>query len=142
MTFKPIAPGSPTGGETTNGGAPGNKDYYPNRESEGYVTGGEGGAAPSKESSVPSRPNPQSGAVDTDSAMRTAVDESAKYGGHDGSFNPTGSSVSSPEGARTSPDAGFYGSRPESTPGTNATGSGSGGPKAGRGYSEASDRNA
>jgi hypothetical protein len=142
MSFKPMGPGHPTGGETTDGGAPGNKDYYPNRESEGYVTGGEGGAAATKESSVPARPNPQSGAVATESEMRSSIAESAAYGGHDGSFNPTGSSVSSPAGSRTSDEAGFYGSRPAGSPGTNAEGESSSGPRADRGYSTPTDRNA
>jgi hypothetical protein len=124
MSFKRFGPGSPTGAESsgsdTETGSPGpGASYYPGRESEGYATGGEGGAAPTKGSSVPSRPNPQSGSVDTDSVMRSALDAVAVYGGHNG-INPTGSSTTSPAGARTSEDAGSYGSRPPSSTGTNA----------------------
>ena len=116
MTFKPFGPGSPTGGETTVEGSPGNRDYYPSRESDGYSTGGESVPDSSPASSVPARPNPQSGSVDSGQQYLGQ--------GYDYSQKPTGSSVSNPEGERTSEDDGVYGERYPSSPGTNATGGG------------------
>jgi hypothetical protein len=146
--FKPWGPGHATGGETTTvadseTGSPGpGKSYYPDREAGGYVTGGEPTKDSSPGSSVPARPNPQAGNLaQVKSEMRDAVDKCAEYGGH-GDMNPTGSSYSNPAGARTDPDAGFYGSRPESSPGTNAGGSSGEADRPSRGYSSPSDKNA
>lgn len=110
--FKAFGPGSPTGGETTDGGAPGNKDYYPSRESDGYSTGGEKSVASSPGSNVPSRPNPNAGG--------TGIDQSILGSDYDYNQNPTGSSLTEADDA--SEDDGSYGSRPASTPGTNAGG--------------------
>jgi hypothetical protein len=111
MTYKPWGPGSPTGGETTDGGAPGNKDYYPSRESDGYSTGGEGGASSSPGSSVPPKTNPNAGG--------TGIDQSLiNTGTYDYTQNPTGSSLTDEDASNE--DDGSYGSRPASSPGTNA----------------------
>ncbi len=130
MAFKPFGPGSSTGAEGDALQA-GNRDYYPSDKSGGYVTGGEPSGSSFKESSVPARPNPQSGNLSQEKAnIKSFVQAGADYAGQDGNMNPTGSSAKNPEGSRTSEDAGFYGSRPESSAGTNA-GGGGGSPKAG-----------
>lgn len=116
MTFKPFGPGSPTGGETTVEGSPGNRDYYPSRESQGSSIGGTERAEAAPGSNVPAKINAQAGPTG-------GVDQSILgTGGYDYNQNPTGSSLS--EGDSTSPDDGVYGDRYPSSPGTNATGGG------------------
>lgn len=114
MSFKEFGPGAKTGAEG-DAMKVGNQSYYPGRESAGYVTGGEPEKTSVEGSTVPSRPNPQSGNLSgVKSDMQEALRVNSEYGGHgvaaDG-FNPTGSSITDPAGERTSHEDGQYGMR-------------------------------